>query len=266
MRGVKSILAEKLMSFDWLWQMWRVNSRTAVWDYNAFVRTYWTNREAIGMSFSVSVTMIIISSFTETLCVALFHDSIVHTILWPDSRGRFVRSVQCKAVRRPRGLNFNIYLWILWQTGGSYSIVSHFFFFTKCSEKKTVTDPVKTQSDQISHFFAHWCSPPLPPPSPRIGFRMHYVQRRKARVRPGQERATYFDSDLTQVGCWHSAFLDKKDKTVTRLFELYWGTEFPPCVLVFFFLCCCILGLIKGQRSTRKKDKGRLYKANIQAS
>lgn len=28
-----------------------------------------------------------------------------------------------------------------------------FFFFTKCSEKKTVTDPVKTQSDQISHFF-----------------------------------------------------------------------------------------------------------------
>lgn len=28
------------------------------------------------MSFSVSVTMIIISSFTETLCVVLFPDSI----------------------------------------------------------------------------------------------------------------------------------------------------------------------------------------------
>lgn len=167
MRGVKSMLAEKLMSFDWLWQMWRVNRRTAVWGYNAFVRTYWANREAIGMSFSVSVTMSIISSFTETLCVPLFHDSIA--ILWPDSRGRFVRSVQCKAVRRPRGLNFNIYLWILWQTGGSYSIVSHFFFFffTKCSEKKTSYRPgknaVRSNFSLFSLADARRLFPPRPP-------------------------------------------------------------------------------------------------------
>lgn len=237
MRGVKSILAEKLMSFDWLWQMWRVNSRTAVWDYNAFVRTYWTNREAIGMGVSVSVMMIIISSFTETLCVVLLHDSIIHTILWPDSRGRFVRSVQCKAVRRPRGLNFNIYLWILWQTGGSYSIVSHFFFFFyKVFREKNSYRPGKNAVRSNFSLFSLADARRLFSPPP-LGSASECTMYREERLECGLDRRELHTSTAT----WLRSAVDiqlswtKRTKTVTRLFELYWGTEFPPCVLVFFF-------------------------------
>lgn len=137
-----------------------------------------------------------------------------------------VRSVQYKAVRQPKGLNFNIYLWILWQTGGSYSIISHvFFFFTKFSKKKNSYRPGK---NAVTSNFSLFRSLMLAasPPSPRIGFRMHYVQKEE-RLECGLDKRELHISTATWLGSAVDIQLSrtKRTKTVTHLWELYSGVS-----------------------------------------
>lgn len=214
------------------------------------------------MNFIIRVTIIITVRFKETL-FAGFCSTAQQLIQLFD--GNFQRHFwgNCSAKRwdGPTGLHFNIYLWILWQTGGSYSIISHFFSccFTKCSEKKKVTDPIKkNQSDQMTFFFSSFRSPPLFP-SPRIGFRMHYVQRKKgSSLSAAPDRRELHTSTATWL--WSAVDIQlsriKRTKTGTRLS----GKKFPPCVFVFILAFRCILGFFKGQRSTKKKTRAGYIK------
>lgn len=170
--------------------MWQINSRTAVWDWKCICK-YLTLREAIVINFTIRVTMIITVSFKGTLFVWLIAVQSNEMANRSSFQHLFVNSMTNR-----RQLQYNIPFFLL------------FFFYKVFREKKQL--PTRKKRSRIKR---HFRSPPLFP-SLRIGFRTHYVQRRKARVwaRPWQERATYFDSDLTRVGCWHSAFSDKKDK------------------------------------------------------
>lgn len=107
-------------------------------------------------------------------------------------------------------ISTNIYLWILWQTGGSYSIISH---FTKYSEK-TITNPLKMHSVQISystHFDACCVQHENAVCTERIA-------RAWSRER---QRATYFDSDRGAGRLSTFSFLgQKRDEVSTRFFKL----------------------------------------------
>lgn len=151
---------------------------------------------------------------------------------------------------QPAFISTNIYLWILWQTGGSYSIISH---FTKYS-KKTITNPLKMHSVQISYLthFDACC----------LQLENAVCTERNARAwsREGQ-RATYFDSDHDAGRLSTFSFLGEKKKVwgehtpFQTLFRLQCtnGTKLPSRVLLLFFVFHCIQRLFKNQALTRKK-------------
>lgn len=111
---------------------------------------------------------------------------------------------------QPGFISTNIYLWILWQTGGSYSIISH---FTKYSEK-TITNPLKMHSVQMSystHFDA--CC---------LQLENAVCTERNARAWSTEEAESY----ILRQRPWRRPAVDiqlsrtkKRDEESTRLFE-----------------------------------------------
>lgn len=128
-----------------------------------------------------------------------------------------------------------------------YNIPFFFFFYKVFREKNSYRPGKNAVRSKFSLFRSLMLARRLFSPPPWIGFWMHYIQRRKARVQPGQERATYFDSDLTWVSCWHSASLDEKDKDSNS------GTKFPPCALVHFFCLFFLLSFVAFSAWSRVK-------------
>lgn len=155
---------------------------------------------------------------------------------------------------QPSFISTNIYLWILWQTGGSYSIISH---FTKYSEK-TITNPLKMQSVQIS-YSTHFDACCL-----QLENGVCTESNARAWSREGQ-RATYFDSNRDAGRLSTFSFLgQKRDEESTRLFKLssgcnaQMGQNFRRVYSFLFFVFHCILKLFKNQAFTRKKKKTRV--------
>ena len=93
-----------------------------------------------------------------------------------------------------------------------------------------------------------------------------YVQRKCSSVGLKRERATYFHSDRLQISCSDSAFLKETKRTGEyKPFFSHLNTRGTRFLTVYsFYFFHCILLFIQ-ETSIIKKEKSRLYKANIQA-
>lgn len=142
-----------------------------------------------------------------------------------------------------------------------YNIPFFFFFYKVFREKNSYRPGKNAVRSNFSLFHSLMLAASLSPP---LGSASECTMYREERLECGLDRRELHTSTAT----WLRSAVDiqlswtKRTKTVTRLLELYSGTKFPPCVLVFFFVFfCCILGLIKGQRSTRKKRQGQIIES-----
>lgn len=128
-----------------------------------------------------------------------------------------------------------------------------FFFLQSVQRKKTVTDPVKTQSDQMT--FSLTASFSVLP----CGSAPECTMYREGRLEfeRGLDGGELHTSTATRLGSAVDIQLSriKRTKTGTRFSELYPGTKFPPPLFFFSLNFHCILGSFKGQRSTRKKKR-----------